>query len=263
MKKYLALFQTQTAIYFTYRLSFLLWRVRNVLNFIIIYFLWTSVYQYKNIIFSYTQEKMITYVLLVGIVNALVLSTRATDVAELIVSGDIMHYLLKPISFFSVVTAKELVDKMMNGVLSVVELIIFVLLIKPTIFMQTDAVAYIMFFIALLIAGAISYFISFGLSLIAFWTSETWAPRFIYFILISVLAGTAFPLDILPKNVYSALLLTPFPYLVYLPIKIYIDGFNNSLILPLILGFIWSVVLFFLAKFLWQKGMREFSFFGK
>lgn len=263
MSKVLQIFKTQVAIYFAYRLSFVLWRVRNILNFIIVYFLWNAIYSHRAIVFHYTQDQMMTYILLVGLMNAVVLATRTTDISNEIVSGDIINYLLKPLSFLQLVTVREFTDKLVNACFAVVEVSLFILLLKPILFIQQDIYAYLAFIPAILIGASITFFISFSLSLVAFWTSETWAPRFIYFILITMLAGTTFPLDILPKSIYNLLLLTPFPYLIYFPIKIYLHGLNAQTIPLFVTGIVWSISLYFFTKYLWNRGLKEFSFYGK
>lgn len=261
--KYTTIFKTQLLIYFTYRLSFVLWRVRNVLSFIIIFFLWNSIYAQKAIVFSYSAEKMLTYILLVNLLNAIVLSTRTTDIASEIVSGDIINYLTKPISFLSTITTRELADKTINTAFAILEVTLLIYFLQPHILIQTEIAVYAVALLALVIGAINAFFISFSLSLVAFWTSETWAPRFIYFILISLLAGTAFPLDILPPTLYTALLLTPFPYLVYLPSVIYLNGLTQQTIFLFMIGTIWAVGIYLFTKFLWNKGMREFSFYGR
>ena len=109
----------------------------------------------------------------------------------------------------------------------------------------------------------IHFFLSFMLSLLAFWTTEVWAPRFIFWTLITMLAGAYFPLDILPKPIYYLLLLTPFPYLTFLPAKIYLTGLTVELFIPFTLGGVWMVILYLCAKKIWRKGLREFSFYGR
>lgn len=263
MKKYFQIFQIVFLQYFTYRLSFILWRLRNVFNLLLIFFLWSGVFGSKQIIFNYTHEKIISYILLLNITSALVLSSRTTDIANDILSGNIINYLLKPISFFKTFISRELADKTINIIFSIIEVILLMIVLKPTLFIQTNLINYFVFFIAILIGGAIAFFINLSLSFIAFWTSEVWAPRFIYFILINFLAGSFFPLDILPQPIYNFFLLTPFPYLIFLPIKIYLNGLTQELLTPLIIGTCWSIILYYFSRMFWLKGIKQFSFYGR
>ncbi|MCX7880994.1 MAG: hypothetical protein N2482_00560 [Patescibacteria group bacterium] len=86
-------------------------------------------------------------------------------------------------------------------------------------------------------------------------------------VLIQILAGIYFPLDLLPKPLINFLLLTPFPYYFFIPIKIITNFF--SLILKtnikffIFTGLFWVFISFYLAKILWCHGNKNFSFWGR
>ncbi len=263
MEKYLKIFQITFAQYFVYRLSFILWRARNFFNLIFLYFLWTSVFHNQKIVFNYTIDKLITYIILINIMTAIVLGTRTTDVTEDILSGNIANDLLKPMSFFKVIISRESADKIINFLFSLVEVLVLLTVFHPKVFLQPDFAAYPLFILTLIIGIAISFFISLSLSFISFWSAETWAPRFIYMTLVSLVAGTFFPLDVLPKPVYNFLLLTPFPYLVYFPSKIFISGVSSSLIWPIIISLIWCILLYRIMLIVWKNGIRNYSAYGR
>ncbi len=245
-----------------YRLSFVLWRVRSVLNLFVIYFLWTAVYETHREIFGYSQQLMITYVLLSNIIATVALTTYTSNVAGDIVRGTIAHFLVRPLSYFTYLSARETADKLLNVSAVVAELALLYFWFRPPIELQTQLAAYGLMALLLIIGVTISFFLSLCLSFIAFWTTETWAPRFIFFILVMFLAGSYFPLDILPPWAYRALLFTPFPYLFYAPTKAYLDGVTATTSLFLLGSAAWSIILYIGARRLWHKGMREFSFYG-
>src|SRR6185437_13453985 len=102
------------------------------------------------------------------------------------------------------------------------------------------------------------------LSFIGFFSSEAWAPRFIFFILLSFLAGSMFPLDILPRPLYILLSLLPFPYLIYGPLKIYLGQQNIfQIFLTLGVGFVWIFILGLFANVMWKKGLSLYGAEGK
>lgn len=263
MRKYLQIMYVGIIQVFTYRLSFFLWRVRNVFNLIFIYFLWTSVFTKQVLFLSYTQEKLITYILVISLLSSLILVTRTIDVGADILSGDIMNHLLKPFSFFRFIVSREFADKFLNLFFTVIEIFILIVVLKPHIFIQNNSGAYLLLIITMIIGGIISFFVSLNLSFIAFWSNEIWAPRWIYSIFTWFLAGSFFPLDILPKSVYNLLLLTPFPYMIFLPSKVFLDGFSAALIVPIGISILWSIALFFLTKKVWETGIKNYSAYGR
>ncbi len=263
LRKYIQIFKAVVNQYLAYRLNFILWRVRVVLSLILIYFLWWSVVENRIAIFNYSKEQILTYILLFHVISDIVLASRTTDVADNILSGDIINFLLKPFPYFRFLLTKEVADKVLNIGFAVVEAAMFIFIFRPKLFLQTNLAVYPLLLVSLAI-GALSYFfISLMLSMIAFWTTQVWAPRFIFLVLISTLAGSVFPIDILPTSIYKLLLLTPFPYFIFLPIKIYLNGLSTELVVPLVMSFFWAVLSFYLARYIWRRGLQEFSFYGR
>jgi ABC-2 type transport system permease protein len=263
MRKYATIFRVKLDEYFAYRLNFVMWRLRTVLGFLLLYFVWANVAVGNREIAGYSTEEIFTYIFFANIVNAVVLSSVTSSISGEILNGDIINYLLKPMGFFRYILVREAVDKTMNVAFSILEFGIFYLIFRPPISFQTDPLNLIAFAAMLLVAMAISFFVSLSLSFIAFWSTEIWAPRFIFFVLISLLAGTVFPLDILPEPLYQAFLLTPFPYFVYAPTKMFVTGITPATLAMLGTGCLWVLGTGFLAISLWRKGIREFSFFGR
>lgn len=263
MKKYLEVFRITLGQYFAYRLNFILWRFRVVLNLIIIYFLWQSIFEKRGVLFGYSKTQMTTYILLSSLMANFVLGTRTVDLANEILSGDIINYLLKPISLFKYYLARDLADKILNLVFAVFEISLLVVFFRPGIFFQNNFLAFFLFGVFIFLGTLTSFFLSLTLSFVGFWTNEVWAPRFVYMMVIFFLSGTYFPLNILPKPVYYLLLLTPFPYFYFLPVKIYLFGFDNLWVVEMVVAFVWVYLSYQLSKFVWQKGIKSFAFFGR
>jgi ABC-2 type transport system permease protein len=263
MKKYWQIFRTTVDEYFVYRVNFSLWRFRVVLNLLMIYFLWTAIYLRNREILGYTKTMMLTYVLLMSLLSDFVFSSRIHELGGQILQGDIINVLLKPVSFFKYLISKEAADKVVNISFATVEVILLILIFRPNLTAPPGFPELFFFLIHLIVGVCLSFLISFCVSMIAFWSAEIWAPRFVYFILVFTLAGNYFPLDILPKPVYNFLLFTPFPYFIFLPAQIYLKGLTNYHIWQLGVGIVWLYITYNFANWLWKKGIREYSFYGR
>lgn len=249
--------------YFAMRSRFFLWRLRQVVFLLVTFLIWSAIFYGREVIFGYTRTEMLTYILLASFIANFALGTRSWEIAERIVNGDIINNILKPLSIFKFYLAKDFADKMINVGLGTIEISILILLFKPPIFIQTDPLILLttLFFITL--GMLIAFFLAMSFSFLGFWTTEYWAIQFVFFILLSFVTGTYFPLDILPKPLYLVLLVTPFPYLYYLPTKIFIRGLEPSLLPEMMICLIWVYLIYKLANFLWNKGLREYNFFGR
>ncbi|MBI4990876.1 ABC-2 family transporter protein [Candidatus Gottesmanbacteria bacterium] len=264
MKKYLMVINNGLQEYFTYRLNFVLWRVRVIVAILISYFLWNAVYSQSNQVFGYGQSQMMTYILLTIFINGIVFSTQTFRVAEEINYGILSRYLIRPLNYFVYNLSRDFADKLINTSFSVIEFLLLVFLLKPPIIFQTNPL-WILLFVQSVIFAAILYFeISLLISFIGFWSNETWAPRFLFFILVSFLAGNYFPLDIFPPPIYKILELLPFTYLLFYPLKIYIGQVSSIFIIKGFLSVIfWIIALYFILRLFWRKGLKVYTAEGQ
>ncbi len=260
MRIYLELFIVTIKRYFVYRLSFILWRVRMFIGLIIIFFLWNAVFDKNQQFATYSKGALLSYILYVNVIATLVLGTRTADIAANINDGTIINYLLKPISFFRYFAMEDVADKLLNLVFALFEVWLLMVVFKPPIAVPSNFLAG---FIFLINGVCISFFINLMLSFVAFWTTETWAARFVYLMIIGFVSGSFFPLDLFPQWIYQILLLTPFPYLFYLPAKTLLGHTDKLILWEYFFSFFWVFVAWRLAKLMWKLGNKSFSFWGK
>ncbi len=242
----------------------MVWRLRVFLSLIVTYFLWLTLLPSGVSFASYNQKTMLTYILGSAILYAVVMATRAATVADDIVQGDLSNYLIKPLNYIGYYFAKDIGDKGMNILFSLIEVSLVFLIFKPPFFVQTNSLYLIAFLFSICFAVIINFSINMMLSFIGFFSSEAWAPRFIFFILVTFLAGTTFPLDVLPKPLFWLLEVLPFPSLLYAPMKIYLGQLSLLQVgLYLSIGCVWSSILLFLVYRLWMKGLKRYSAEGR
>lgn len=248
----------------TYRLNFVMWRVRVVLGILTMYFLWSALLSPGGNILGYTRELMLTYILGTSLINSIVISSRSYEVGEQINSGDLSNFLLRPINYFAYWFTRDLGDKAMNIVFSAAELIILFLILAPPILIQSDIGLILLTFTSCMLALVMYFLLNFLLGLIGFWSPEVWAPRFIFFTILTFFSGGLFPLDILPKPLFSVLEFLPFPYLLFFPLKIYLGQLALvEIIRGTIISSVWIGLLFLIVKFVWAKGLRVYTAYGR
>lgn len=266
MKKYLSIFKISFEEEFTYRLNFVLWRVRNVLQIFLTYFLWSTVYSDPTRqIFGYDRTKILTYVFGIMIVRALVLSARAMAVSNDIASGDLSNYLTKPMDYFRYWFTRDIASKVLNLSFAAFEFALLFVLLKPPFFFQTNLEAIMAFLISIVLAILIYFLILFLLSSISFWIPEIgWGSHFLVtVVIIESLSGSLFPINILPSTLQSIILATPFPYLIYFPIEVYLGNITGwALFGGLLIAASWAGVLWVCLNIVWQKGLKVYQSFG-
>lgn len=98
-------------------------------------------------------------------------------------------------------------------------------------------------------------------AILAFWTERASAVEQFWFLLYLFLSGMLAPLEMFPAAIRAVVLWTPFPYLIYFPASIlvgmpvnYTQGFLTML------G--WGILFFGLNRWLWRRGLKQYSGMG-
>lgn len=247
----------------TYRFNFAMWRVRGVLTILTRYYIWLAAIPVGMTLFGYSQKTILTYVIGTAILEAIVFSSRAAEIGDDINSGNLSQFLLRPMNYFGYWFSRDMGDKAMNIVFCAGEVLILYFLLRPPLFAQTDMLVVVAFLLAVILATILYFSFSVLLGMIGFWSPEIWAPRFIFIILVNALSGGLFPLTMMPPSLYRLFQLSPFPYLMFFPLNIYLGKVPREQIL---LGFVvcifWIGVMYWFVLRAWKKGIKQYTAYG-
>ena len=264
MRKYLAVARITFSNVLIYRWEYLIAQLRAILLLITLYFLWSQIFKTRVNIFNFSKEEIITYVFLATILRQFVTISATDQIAQELQSwGKFFSYLLKPIGYFRYWFTVDLVYKLTS--LVSISLIIFIPIIFFNIsFVQPAGILILLLFIvATLIAVLIYFYIGILVSTAGFWTSQIWGLQFFIVLILEFSAGAYFPLDVLPANLQSIIKLTPFPYLLYYPISIFLGKLSTLESLRVILiATLWLFAIFSITKFIWNKGLKAYEAWG-
>jgi ABC-2 type transport system permease protein len=265
-RKISAVFSISWASGFVYRLNFVMWRFRTIIQLLTVYFLWWAILQNNPAPAGYVPETLLTYVVLTSIIRAVVFSSRSTDVQSNIGSGDLNNYLIKPINYFGYWFSRDIADKALNLLFSMVEISLILFLLKPPLFLQTDPLILLFFSLSVILAALMYFFFSFIISLSVFWAPEGngWPQRFLIFIILEFFAGALFPLDILPQPVFAVLSRLPTAFFLYTPLSIYLGRSTPAQSLESLgLMVFWLGVLYVLSQGLFKRGLKIYGAYGR
>ena len=244
-----------------------MWRFRNVLQIFVVFFLWSAVFTNpETVVFGYDKSKILTYVFGILVLRALVLSSRTVDVAQEISSGNITNYLLKPINYFKFWFTRDISSKALNISFAIVEIVILFFILKPPLFIQTNPMILLSFFISIILAILLFFLLLFITNLINFWMPEAgWPVQFLFVVIImEFLSGGVFPIDILPILIQKVLYVLPFPYLLFFPLQVYLGKIDlMESFQGIVIASSWVVFLWWALNQTWQKGIKHYSAEGR
>lgn len=120
---------------------------------------------------------------------------------------------------------------------------------------------FLLFLLAVMLAFALRFLIQYTFALFAFWTERATAIENFWFLFYLFLSGLIAPLEMFPAPVRQVVLWTPFPYLINFPASLLI-----GLPVEVVPGFLvilgWIVLFFVLNRWLWRRGLKQYSGMG-
>jgi ABC-2 type transport system permease protein len=240
-----------------------MWRLRQFLSSVMALSVWTVIFNNNGRFGQYSQSEMITYIFLVALLQNVILSSILNGLAQSVYSGRISHELLKPLNIYLYLAMQEIADKLKNVSFIVIESVILFLVYQPAIITPSLSVI-LLVVVMVFLATLLNFFISLLFGSLGFWSPDTWAPRFLFFMFIEFTAGRLFPLDILPKTLQSIINLTPFPYFSFIQTQFFLGrlslaqaGWHLTVLTS------WVLFFGFISMKIWQRGLKDYSAAGQ
>ncbi|MFO1458765.1 MAG: ABC-2 family transporter protein [Verrucomicrobiota bacterium] len=267
MSKYLHVFAVGIQNTLVYRVNFLFRAVFGLIPLTGTLYVWRTIYAGKtpgSLIGDYTLQGMISYYLLVTIVDALTaVAEDDWQIAADIKEGAISQFLLKPMDYLTYRLCLYFSGRTVYTVVAILPVVLFTLYLRDSFVTPSSVGTAVLFTASVVQAALLQFFLAYTMALLAFWVLDVSTFIFIQFAFEYICSGHLFPLDILPPAVARALQLTPYPYLCYFPAAVYLGRIQGS---ELVLGFAiqsaWVVVGYGLARWVWARGIRRYSAAG-
>jgi ABC-2 type transport system permease protein len=267
MKKYWHVINIGIQNTLVYRFNFVVRAVFGLVPLAATIFLWRAVFdgnEGSSTVATYTLAQMISYYLIVTIVDALTAVTdddwqMASDIRE----GTISQFMLKPIDYLCYRFCLFFSGRMIYSVVALVPVGLFILYYRGFFVVPPDIGTLGWFAVSVVLTATLQFLISFTMAMLAFWVLEVSTFIFILFAVEYIASGHLFPLDVLPPAISSALYFTPFPYQMFFPVSIYLGKTTGAALWQgLAIQAAWVVILYGVARLVWSRGIRKYAAFG-
>ena len=258
--KYAALMRRSLAALFEYRANMLIWMLINVMPLVMLA-VWFSMSE-GGPIAGYTQSDFVSYYLLLAFVQQMTAVWVIYELSYEIRHGDLSIKLLHPLNPLHDYLATNLADKILRPII-LIPLALVAWLIFPTIHYDVSAMKLVLFVVAMAGAWFIRFMSQYIFGLLAFWVSDSMTLNDIWFALSQMLGGMIAPLDLFPSNVTAVANWLPFRFMLSFPVEIVSGRLTSAdLVTGLAAMTFWVVLAFLLYRWVWRKGIRQFSAFG-
>ena len=262
MGKYLATIENSMKKSLAYRADTFIRMLAAFFSFVVLFFLWTTIYGQGNQIGNYSLAQIITYYVFVAIFELLIMSLDVSwGIGEEIKNGQIVGSILKPINYLKYKFAQAVGGLIYRLIIFVPPLLLAVFLLKNYLTRAESMVTYVIFAAIALVSFVLYFLIYFIAGVISFWTVDYHGPLYTFFTIVSFMQGTLLPLDLMPRWLLAVSQWLPFKFLFFVPVS-FVTGrlsFTWSIIL-IPLG--WCVGLSLLGWFLYLRGVKRYESYG-
>lgn len=241
-----------------YRLNFFLLIIGPAFVFFFIkYNLWYSIFQgnTNTTIGGYTLDQMIHYQFFTLITALIAQSSNGMKLSTDIRLGRISVFLIYPFNFWQYHCAHFLAFQSIQIIVGALTVLIFYYL---KLILNISLMTCIYGFSFCILVGILWFSIQYLIGLMAFWLDETWILRVSFLTISNFLSGAIIPLELYPSWLVDILWYTPFPYLTFVPVKVFQGQFDmlNTAYLTII---VWTLVFSFISFSIWKRGLRLYT----
>jgi ABC-2 type transport system permease protein len=261
LRKWAATIAVEWQKHAAYRTNFVLLVIGPaVVFFFVKVSLWTSIYAGAGggPIGGMPEEEMLAYQCYVLVVALLAQGYNSVALANDIRLGRITAHLLHPFGFLEYHVAAWVAFEILQLLVAAVTLGLAAASGLVTVPATPDLLAGLGF--SMLVA-ALWFWVMVAIGLAAFWLEQTWVLRVILLQVSAFLSGALLPLELYPGWLRDVLVWTPFPYLTWVPARIF-AGAYPELGQAVAVTCFWVLAAWGLTVWIWRRGLRLYSAAG-
>ena len=249
-----------------YRVNFFMEILSGILSSLIVIFLWMAIYRSagEEVIGGYSLKEMVTYLLGGGLINSFILTTAENpETSQSIQDGTLSSLLIQPVHPYGVWFFRDLGNKAFLFLLGLAGYTVVFFFFKGYLVFPASLGPLLLFLISMGLAALLQFFLFEGFSLLSFWVENTYGIRFTLRVIMEVVSGAIIPLSFFPGMLQKIFFLLPFPFLIYLPMRIYLGKIPLTQVpLELLNEAGWIVGLALLNVILWKRGIQQYVAMG-
>ncbi len=242
-----------------YKFDSVIWTVILPINFLVFYFLWHAVFLYGGVqaIRGLSFQDLVLYYALVMLFNVFNYAGVTEALAERIRRGKFVVNLVQPMNIVLRYLSAHIGIKLMALLLEALPLAaLIVIFIRPSV----APINLLIFCISVIFASVISFMMMINIGLLAFWMKQVDGLILVTSGVANILRGSIVPLAFFPYAIQSIVNYLPFPYMLYMPVQIFLGKLSLAGSLGVLgIQLFWIVVFYALARLVLHAGLKVFT----
>jgi ABC-2 type transport system permease protein len=210
--------------------------------------------------FGLTSIEFVRYFLVVFLIRQLTVVWVIWDFEKEVVQGTLSPKLLQPIDPVWHHVASHVGERFAR-LPFVVGLMALGFVLYPQAVWLPNPVTVGLFFAVIALTFTLRFLIQYTFALMAFWTERSSAIEQFWYLFYLFLSGLIAPLELFPDWLKSIVAWTPFPYTIYFPAAIAI-GLPVDIPRGLMVMLGWIGIFLVVNRWLWRRGLKEYSGMG-
>ena len=266
LKKYTNICRTALIERLAYRGDFFFGTLLRFLPMLTTILLWTAIYKGAgaDTLSQFRFNEMIAYLLLVHVSRMFSsMPGLSGGIARDVRQGDLKKYLVQPLDMIGWLLAYRVAHKIAYIFTAIPPYAVIFGLAWS--YFDTGPWGWQLpaYLLSLVMGFVIGFFFEVCIGCIGFWMLEVSSILYIIVTVTYFISGQMFPLDLLPGGWVEFLKSLPFSYLAYFPTMVFLNKITGpELLWRLLLGLFWAVFLVALSRWLYRKGLKQYSAFG-
>jgi ABC-2 type transport system permease protein len=229
------------------------------------YFIWHAVYAGHESgyqINGFTLDQMLTYIVIGWIARSSYFSNIDDDIDDLVRSGQISIFLLRPVNFQFVMIAQAVGQTLFRILFFSLPIGLTVLLVFPVNFAASFQ-NFALFALSSTLGFLVMTCFNFLVGLFAFYLKSIDGILRAKYNLINFASGLLLPFSFFPGWLEKIMNLLPFKAIAFVPLNFYLGRVSNDQILPtLIEQCLWLALLFAAGAWFWNRAAARLTLQG-
>lgn len=246
-----------------YRGDVFIWTLTEAITPLIALAIWFTVTTQGNAVVS--PRDTLTYYILAMLMMTATASWVSYFLTEEILDGQLVKYLVRPVSAFWPQITDNLITKSLRLAIPIPAVIIIFALF-PQWFSSSiyDHSRIALAILSIALGATIAFIVDSILATFAFWLEDVHQIIGYHYLLWTIGSGVLIPYIFLPQTIKTILSFLPYRYIVSAPIEILVASSSNTPATTLIaIQIVWIIGLILLLRLLWQKGLKRYAIPGQ
>lgn len=260
LKSYLAIIAVSLKKIFANKSSVVILLLQAIVPSIVMFYLWSIIIKPGQTIGGFTRNQLVIYYIGVNFINSFVWYAIDWELNDDIHSGELSNIIHRPIQLHCYYFAKMLGDRLANLLLLLPILVVGFCYLFVKKLVQVSLLTLVKFAVSLILAAILWFLFSYIVGSTAYWFDNLFFVLIVKEIVVNLLSGFYFPLEMLPSSMFKIISCLPFKYFSSFPIDTLVKALPTKFwLVNTAIELLWICLLYLILVLVNRRGLQRYS----